>query len=39
MKKTTVKMFARCNFKVIAIANSMGSEHSIVGTSTVKEYI
>jgi hypothetical protein len=32
-------MFGRCNFKVIAIANSMGSEHPIVDTSTVKDYI
>jgi hypothetical protein len=32
-------MFGRHNFKVITIANSMGSEHPIVGRSTVKEYI
>jgi hypothetical protein len=32
-------MFAKQNFKVVAIANSIGSEHPIVGTSAVKEYI
>jgi hypothetical protein len=31
-------MLGRHNFKVITIAYSMGSEHSIVGTPTVKEY-
>jgi hypothetical protein len=35
----TVKMFSRYNSKVLVIANSMCSEHSIVGTFTVKEYI
>ena len=39
-KKTTVEMFVKWNFKVVAIANSIGSEHHpIVGTSAVKEYI
>jgi hypothetical protein len=37
-KKTTVELFAKQNFKVVAIANSIGSEHPIVGTSAVKEY-
>ena len=38
-KKTTVEMFAKCNFKVVVIANSIGSEYPIVGTSAVKDYI
>jgi hypothetical protein len=38
-KKSTVEKFRRHNFKLIVIANSMGSEHTIVGTSVVKECI
>jgi hypothetical protein len=32
-------MFGKHNFKVVAIANSIGLEHPIVGTSAVKDYI
>lgn len=38
-RKSMVEMFGIWNFKVIAIANSIGSEHPIVGTSAIKDYI
>jgi hypothetical protein len=37
-KKSAVELFASKNYKVIAIANAMGSEHPFVGSSTVNAY-
>jgi hypothetical protein len=38
-KKSAVEMFASKNYKVIAIANAMGSEHPFVSYSTVTAYV
>ena len=37
-KKSAVDLFASKKFKVIAVANAMGSEHPFVGSSTADVY-